>query len=264
MYNRPHFLVLVLLFLLLACKNNNDKLSRSPLQDSLLSNIDDSIKSQKSNSERLVLTCMKNASDSITYYEYYFRLCYVYYLRSENDSMNNIALRTLELMKKQEPKTPRVYELMGQAYSMHAIYFYHRKAHIDSVFYYYRMAYDCIIKSNNLKRLPNLCANISDAYNQKTDIPKAALWYRRALFLADSLKMPHSSYVSLDMGLADIYTTLRNYKTAEQYYKQTEKYYDELDPNLQSYFLNNYGNFLYYKKDYNKALLKFRCMKKVL
>ena len=49
MYNRPHFLVLVLLFLLLACKNNNDKSSRSPLQDSLLSNIDDSIKSHAEN-----------------------------------------------------------------------------------------------------------------------------------------------------------------------------------------------------------------------
>lgn len=264
MYNKPHFFILILLLLVLACKNNNEKSSRSPLQDSLLSNIDDSIKSQKPNSERLVLANMKNASDSITYYEYYFRLCYVYYLRSENDSMNNIALRTLGLMKKQKSKTPRVYELMGQAYSMHAIYFYHRKSHIDSVFYYYRLAYDCIIKSNNLKRLPNLCANIADAYNQKTDIPKAALWYRRALFLADSLKMPHSSYVSLDMGLADIYTTLRDYKTAEQYYKQTEKYYEELDPNLQSYFLNNYGNFFYYKKDYKKALAQFRRLKKVL
>ncbi len=264
MHNRLHFFILVSLLLLLACKNNNDKTTRSPLQDSLLSNIDDSIKAQRQNSQRLVLAGMKNASDSITYYEYYFRLCYVYYLRSENDSMNHIALHTLDLMKRQEPKTPRVYELMGQAYSMHAIYFYHKKSHIDSVFYYYRLAYDCFIKSKNIKRLPNLCANIADAYNQKTDIPKAALWYRRALFLADSLKMPHSSYVSLEMGLADIYTTLRDYKTAEQYYKQTEKYYDELDPNLQTYFLNNYGNFLYYKKDYNKALLQFRRMKKVL
>jgi tetratricopeptide (TPR) repeat protein len=264
MHNRLHFFIIISLFLFFACKNDNDKSTRSPLQDSLLCNIDDSIKSQKPNSERLVLNGMRNASDSITYYEYYFRLCYVYYLRSENDSMNNITLRTLELMKKQEPKTSRVYELMGQAYSMHAIYFYHKKSHIDSVFYYYRLAYDSFLKSNNLKRLPNLCANIADAYSQKTDIPKAALWYRRALFLTDSLKMPRSSYVSLDMGLANIYMVLRDYKTAEQYYKQTEKYYKELDPNLQSYFLNNYGNFLYYKKDYSKALAQFRRMKKVL
>lgn len=264
MYNRPHLFILVLLLLFLACKNNNDKSTRSPLQDSLLNNIDDSIKAQRTNSQRLVLTGMKNASDSITYYEYYFRLSYVYYLRSENDSMNQIALRTLGLMKRQNLKTSRIYELMGQAYSMHATYFYRRKSHSDSVFYYYHLAYDCIIKSNNLKRLPNLCANIADAYNHKTDIPKAALWYRRALFLADSLKMPHSSYVSLDMGLADIYMILRDYKTAEQYYKQTERYYGELDPNLQFYFLNNYGNFLYYKKDYNKALVQFRRMKKVL
>lgn len=257
-------LSLVVCGFLASCRNHTKDEIRNRTQDSLLRKTDDSVRMQSPRVYSMIEKGMRTATDSITYYEYYLRKSNMCFLNSKADSINYYADHTLEFARRQNPRTPRVYELIGLAYTIKAAYYYRYKSNTDSVLYYYAIVYKYMMKSCDLEKLPNICGNIADAYAQKNDIPQAAHWYRRALFLADSLHMPYSTNVSLNMGLAQIYMILRDYKTAEEYYEHTHTYYNELDPNLQIYFLNNYGNFLYYKKDYRKALVIFKRMKALL
>ena len=52
------------------------------------------------------------------------------------------------------------------------------------------------------------------------------------------------------MVLGRIYLLLEDYEATVKCYQQTEKYFSDLSLNLQAYFLNNYGNYYYYTKDY--------------
>ena len=96
--------------------------------------------------------------------------------------------------------------------------------------------------------MPDVCANLGDAYVFDNNLPQAALWYRKALFIADSLQMPKEQTASLYMGLGRIYLLLEDYEATVKCYQQTEKYFSDLSLNLQAYFLNNYGNYYYYTK----------------
>ncbi len=246
---------------LFTCCNN--KTYNTPKEYKQLHAIGDSIKNNSPHARYLVILGMKQAKDSLEYYSYLIQLTKFYYLNSKPDSMSSCLKRIFQYTKTYKEKDTRIYDIIGQAYEIKADTFF-MTIKSDSAIKYHTLAYNFIMKSPNLKGAPNLCANLADAYSQKNKIPEAAHWYRRALFLSDSLNLPHSSYVSLYMGLAQIYMTLHDYKTADYYYKSTEKVYKQLTPNLKNYFLNNYGNFLYYKKDYPNSLKIFRRLRLML
>lgn len=128
----------------------------------------------------------------------------------------------------------------------------------------YNDTYRLLLNSDSKHNLPKTCANMADAYLQCNDLPNAAKWYRRALFLVDSLDLPQKENITLYMGLAQIYVTLRNYNKAKFYYDQTEPHVKDMSPSMQAYYINNLGNFYYYQGDYKNALLTFLRMKKML
>lgn len=244
--------------LALLCCTNVKKGYRTPLEDSLLQRVDDSIRLQSPQMKEVVQANMAAAKDSVTYYEFYLRNSYVCFLYDQPDSMRYYADRTLDFAFRQKERTPRIHDLIGLAYMIRAAECYHFKSNPDSVFYFYNLALEHITRSCDQEKLPNLCANIADAYQQINNVPKAAYWYRRALFLSDSLNMPVATNVSINMGLAQVYLFLSNYESAQECYRHTEEHYNEMDRNMQTMFLNNYGNFFYFKKDYRNALKYFR------
>ena len=73
----------------------------------------------------------------------------------------------------------------------------------------YNKTYKLLLNSDSKHNLPKTCANMADAYMLCNDLPNAAKWYRRALFLVDSLELPQKENITLYMGLAQISTTTR-------------------------------------------------------
>lgn len=128
----------------------------------------------------------------------------------------------------------------------------------------YNDTYQLLLNSDSKHNLPKTCANMADAFLLCNDLPNAAKWYRRALFLVDSLDLPQKENITLYMGLAQIYLTLRNYNKAKLYYDQTEPHVKDMSPSMQAYYINNLGNFYYFQGDYKHALLTFLRMKKML
>lgn len=260
-----HWLFLASMTLsVISCNNSENQAVRTPVQDSLLQRVDDSVRLQSPHMLQLVRAGMASAKDSVTYYEYYLRNAFAYFLLDKSDSTFYYADHTLAYALHQRPLTPRLHGIIGLAYMMRAAQMYHYKTHLDSIFYYYRLCMEHINQSDDKEKLPNICANVADAYEQVNNIPKAALWFRRALFLSDSLNMPKATNVSINMGLAQVYMQLRDYDAAHECYRNTGRHFRDLDPNMQMQFLNNYGNFYYYTKDYPNALKLFLSMKKML
>ncbi len=248
---------------LMSCtyRNNNDQ--RTIEETKTLKMVSDSVNKLSPNASKLIQNGLKMAKDSMTYYDYLLLRGRSCYLSGHTDSAIPYIGRTIKFAEHQKSSS-RVYGLKGEAYETEAgcRYTLH-KSHPYTIKLYHK-AYELIMKSDKINSSPEFCANMADAYQQCNKIPEASLWYRRALYLVDSLKLPQERNVSLYLGLAGIYQNLNDMKQARMYYEYTQRRFKSLYPNMQIYFLNNYGNYYYYMKDYNNALKMFLRMKKTV
>lgn len=262
-YTAVAFLLLAATAMLLpACHNRTssdaaaDSLRRRQLQA-----LDDSVRHMSGNAMNILRQRMREATDSVTYYEYSLRQCRHYVLTANSDSALSLVRHAISCLERQEP-TPRVNAALGYAYNCAGAV--RMNQHDPSAVTLYHKAYTALGQSDNKAQMPDVCANLADAYALSMNLGKAAEWYRRALFLADSLQLPKTNSVTLYVGLARVYTMLEDYDSAERYYMQTRKYFDTLTPGMQLYYINSLGNYYYYKKDYESALTTFRQMETML
>lgn len=207
------------------------------------------------------------------YYEYLLRLANFYWLSDRPERADTLINRIINFVNCQDNgyyaqhniySTPRLNTMMASALSCKAARNHNFHRDPGKTLQFYKESYRLYQHSDNEKELPFVCANIADAYIQLNDIPNAARCYRRALFLVDSLKQPEHSNITLYMGLAQIYLTLNDFETAKHYYDETERFFDLMLPPMQAYYVNNLGNYYYFRKDYHKALDTFLRLKRVI
>lgn len=255
------FSVIISVMAIIACGDNIYNHSRSKEQDNRLSLLYDSIGYANENFLSICDSMLRQAQDSLDFYDIFVAKGGHYTIHNPADSMLYYANKTIAFVNRCKYKGERLYGLAGKAYSLKATYFHQMRQEKDSAIALFKKAYDYALQSDIKQSAADMAANTGDAYIFKDDLPKGAEWYRRALYLADSLNMSKKATASIYMGLGRIYTQMQDYKTASKYYKDAEKQYDIMQPNMKIYFLNNYGNFYYYQHDYTNALKMFLRMK---
>ena len=235
--------------------------------------LDDSIAALAPSALQAIERGMNEANDSTTYYEYVLREARYYSLTERPERADTLIDRVTAFVMHQDGGyyaingtclSPRLNSLMAGAKACQAardMSCHRDPRHIVSL---YNDTYQLLLNSDSKHNLPKTCANMADAFLLCNDLPNAAKWYRRALFLVDSLDLPQKENITLYMGLAQIYLTLRNYNKAKLYYDQTEPHVKDMSPSMQAYYINNLGNFYYFQGDYKHALLTFLRMKKML
>ena len=228
-----------------------------------LAALDDSIAGRAPSARRLAEQGMRNAADSTRYYEYCVRLAKYYLLSATPDSMMPLVDRTIAYARRQ-PATPHTNTLLATAYACRASRLHNFHQDPDSVSALYLRAYRLLMRGDDLSSAPRLCGNMADSQFFSDNLPEAAAWYRRALFLVDSLALPKSENVTLYLGLARIYMNLNDFTTSRRYYEQTARHYASMQPSMQAYFLNDYGSYFYYSRNYRAALAKFRQLEHML
>ena len=233
---------------------------RSSEEQQRLQALNDSMQHLTPNAVRLINEAMATADDSLTWYDYYLTYGRHYLLTSTPDSLLPYVNGVLRFTQ-QQSSTPRTRGMAAMALSSKASYFHLLYQQPDTVIALYRKAYELMAQSDMQHNMPDLSANLGDAYISVNDLPEASKWYRRALLLVDSLGLPVTQNITLYMGLGRIYTNMGDFKQARDFYEKADLQYDQMKPNMQSYFLNNYGNYFYYHKEYDKALDMFRRMK---
>lgn len=253
--------LIVVLALTVSCKHTNGSSDTQRVE--ALHKVDEALAVQSPDAIRLVEEGLRQAKDSISYYEYYVRKGRWFCQSATPDSMVGYINRTINYALSL-PETPRRNGLLAYAYNSQGVNYhnFHRKA--EDVVRLYQEAYRFSLNSEVKNQSPNICANLGDAYVFKNQLVEAAYWYRRALFLVDSLQLPQENYVSLHVGLADIYLKLKDFDSSLKCYQETEGYFSKMSLSMQAYYLNNYGNYYYYKKDYSRCLSKFLQLKRLL
>ena len=263
--------IAVVTITLLVCnpKHSNNDMA----QNGNLRWLDDSIAALAPSALQAIERGMNEADDSTTYYEYMLREALYYRLTERPERADTLIDRVTAFVMHQDDGyyaingtclSPRLNSLMAGAKACQAARYMSNHRDPRRIVALNRETYNLLLNSNSKHNLPKKCANMADAYLLCNDLTNAAKWYRRALFLVDSLDLPQKENITLYMGLAQIYLTLRNYNKAKLYYDQTEPHVKEMSPSMQAYYINNLGNFYYFQGDYKHALLTFLRMKKML
>lgn len=263
--------IAVIIIALQACnaKQSNDETA----QNGNMRWLDDSIAALAPSALQAIEKGMNEADDSTTYYEYMLRKARFYSLTDSPERADTLIDSVKTFVTQQDDGyyatnrtclSPRLNSLMAGAKACQAARYMSVHRDPRRIVALNNETYNLLLNSDSKHNLPKTCANMADAYMLCNDLPNAAKWYRRALFLVDSLELPQKENITLYMGLAQIYLTLRNYNKAKLYYDQTEPHVKEMSPSMQAYYINNLGNFYYFQGDYKHALLTFLRMKKML
>ena len=261
------------IIMFLSCNHNRSDRDGNTPRIERLQNLDDSISLFAPTALNDIQRGLAGAKDSMEYYEYLLRLANFYWLSDCPERADTLINRIINFVNRQDNgyyaqhniySTPRLNTMMASALSCKAARNHNFHRDPGKTLQFYKESYRLYQHSDNEKELPFVCANIADAYIQLNDIPNAARCYRRALFLVDSLKQPEHSNITLYMGLAQIYLTLNDFETAKHYYDETERFFDLMLPPMQAYYVNNLGNYYYFRKDYHKALDTFLRLKRVI
>ena len=257
------YIAILAVLVFASCSTKNNKKERSDKQSHYIETLTDSVGLKSEKFMNLCDSFMAIATDSMDYYELKAMKGMHFQLMSQLDSVIHTAIATRNFAEQQEP-SPRVNALKAMALMMEGNYYHTQRLENQKAISIYTKAYNKAMESSNQDMAPDIAANLADAYTFVDDMPKASQWYRRALVLADSLNLPNRKTITLYMGMARIYTQMFDYNAAETIYKKVEPHYGEMTINMQTYFLNNYGNLYYYKEDYQKALVIFRKLKRLI
>lgn len=257
------YIAAALLLLTIGCGGNDEAPERGEDVRRQIIVLDDSIAAMSPAVPAIISRGMDAARDSFTWYDFYLRYGKYYLMSQTPDSLFPYVDRTIAFVERQAP-SPRVNGLKALAYEYKADYWHRYRLNHDEVIRLRTVAYNAMMQSDEKDFAPELCANMADVYVLKSDMAQAASWYRRALFLVDSLGLPDIKNVTLYLGLAQIYMNLEDYDTSLRYYRDCGRFYDSISVNMQIYYLNNFGNYYYYRRDYPNALRMFLRMKQLL
>ena len=238
-----------------ACQFNSDSSNcRSAAKTQRLMALGYSLKRQQPGSVDSIRHAMATADDSLEYYDY--ALLYAsHFLMTVTPDSSLFYVDKAEHFLKAFPVSPRINGMRARTLAARGSHLYLLHGNPDSVVRLYHSAYQLLSVSDLTSYLPDLAANMADAYAEKHDLTKASHWFRKALVLADSLGRNDTQTLSYRMGLGRVYTALGDFPSALRSYKIVDQRFDDLTPAMQIVFLNNYGNTYYYQKQYRQSRL---------
>lgn len=121
----------------------------------------------------------------------------------------------------------------------------------------YERSYDRLCQGKEKsKSVISTAINLADLYQQRGDTPKAAYYYRNALFLCDSLNS-NESRAGIYCGLALVYTDLNDFHQAHHFFAMARPLMPNEPMMSQFYYHSSLGNCHYFEHRYDEALKDF-------
>ncbi|WP_075556675.1 tetratricopeptide repeat-containing sensor histidine kinase [Parabacteroides timonensis] len=257
----PYGIFVILFSLLLGCsfQRSSVKDAETSKVDSLLSLYMDSLAVKPLEVIFKLRVDQKNVSDSINYYNMEQTISRCYYFSNQTDSAFLLNDCILNFIERQPEKDNRTLKLSADAYNSRGVFFQDMNQW-DSAIVCLCNASEALQQANVKDRLPavNVYINLADCYQRQGHYEWAGFYYRKALFLSDSLSVGDKMNYPIYSGLGRLYQELENYPLSDSYFQKAEQYWSKGTDYEKYYFTNSRGNYYYVTKEYDKALIWFQ------
>lgn len=262
-YIQTKLILIILMFLILvsACLNNKETGSLSPEEqrriETLKQEIHDSIRTfNASFTQKAIQEGKKTAKDSDDYYDFVLYDVILHFYMSQPDSMLSNLAQSMSYLSKQ-PMTPRRNQMYIKCLQTKAAYYAQFHLNPDSLIHYSIEACKVAEQEPDFEQQILCYSNLADSYKQKGELAQSAYYYRKALYLSDSIHSASDNYISLYGGLATTYTALHDFEQSKIWLDKSLKMWDRMMTHEQFNYLNNRGNDYYFRKDYTNCLKTF-------
>ncbi len=193
--------------------------------------------------------------DSFNFYKIGLLLASSYYHANALDSALILNQEVIDYYHRSD-KTEKKVLLAGDAYNNRGVCLQHTN-HNDSAIICYIKAYELLNNISGKELLPSVCINLADCYYFNGEYSQTSYYYRKALFISDSLGM-ETLKPAIYSGLAQLYQELENYEQSEEFFKKAEEYWDIKTDHEKFFFANTRGNYYYKTQNYRQALDWFK------
>lgn len=237
-------------------KHRSRSLCEQSLIDSLEVRAQDSLFSNLPYSRSLLRNAMRQAQDSMSYYRLMGLYGKTFFISSDFDSILYYN-RPVKEYDKRAADCPRWNDVLSDVYNIEGNVWMQLNQP-DSAVAYYEKSYAYRLKGDKAHLLSDICMNLADAHLHRGELAHTASYYRKALFICDSLHLSEHSKFPVYCGLGQTYMDLRDFDLSNHYYELAGQFFDEMTVSEKWVYLNNRGNHYYYKKDYQEALVYMR------
>lgn len=155
-------------------------------------------------------------------------------------------------IERQTPDTTRL-SLLAKALQCKSAFFDRFQYDPDSSCLYLRKSIGMLERMASDRNLAVSLGNYANAMRMRGSLDSAAVYYHRAITLADSLRLMPDDYISLSNGLAGVFTDMRDFDSSKVWWERSMDLLPEMGPFDKFNTLTGYGNDLYYRKDYTGA-----------
>ena len=247
---------LIGLLLIIGCgdmdRHRNQSFCEQAFIDSLEVRVQDSLFVNLPYSRILTQNALSQTKDSSVYYRLRSIYAKTFFVSSDFDSIL-FYNRSVKEYAKRHMSCPEWNDILSDVYNIEGNVWMQLN-HPDSAITDYKKSYDYRLRGKKPHVLPDICINLADANVHRGDLVHAASFYRRALYLSDSLKLSEHTKFPIYCGLGQTYMELRDFDLSNHYYELAGAYVAEMNVSEKWVYLNNRGNHYYYKKDYPGAL----------
>ena len=237
-------------------RHRSHALCEQSLIDSLEVRAQDSLFSNLPYSRSLLRNAMRQAQDSMSYYRLMGLYGKTFFISSDFDSILYYN-RPVKEYDKRATACLRWNDVLSDVYNIEGNVWMQLNQP-DSAVAYYEKSYIYRLKGEKGHLLSDICMNLADAHLHRGELAHTASYYRKALFICDSLHLSEHSKFPVYCGLGQTYMDLRDFDLSNHYYELAGQFFDEMTVSEKWVYLNNRGNHYYYKKDYQEALVYMR------
>lgn len=257
----PFGILIVLLTIIFSCsfQKPSQQEAETFRVDSLLSLYTDSLVVNPANVIAVLKENQATVSDSVNYYHLQQTISRCYHYGNQIDSALLLNDQILYFYKNRSDKDYRLQKLAADAYNSRGV-FYQEINQWDSAIVYLQNASEVLLQGNTPNYLPilNIYINLADCNQYRGGYEWAGYYYRKALFISDSLGVGSQMNYPIYSGLAKLYQELENYPLSDSYFQEAEQYWENGTEYEKYYFANSRGNYYYVTKEYENALLWFQ------
>lgn len=159
------------------------------------------------------------------------------------------AIRWLE---RQKPSKRRA-RILAKAYQTHGAYYDQYNFNPDSTVYYLRKSVDNVEITGITTELPQAYGNYANALRMASSLDSAAIYYHKAISIADSLKLDDAHYIPLYNGIASVFSDMHDFDNSQTWWDKSMQIYGSMNQFDKFNTLTGYGNLLYYSERYPEA-----------
>ncbi len=169
----------------------------------------------------------------------------------------------IKWLERQEPSRERA-RVLSKAYQTHGAYYDQYHFDPDSTALYLRKSVENVELTGIRTNLPQAYGNYANSMRMAASLDSAAIYYHRAIAIADSLGLETANYIPLYNGIAAVFTDMRDFDNGGIWWKKSMGIIDSMNQFDKFNTLTGYGNYLYYRENYPEAERVFTWLRNML